>query len=140
MHFSFSGCGFLGVYHLGVVSCLRNRAPDLIPHIQSVGGASAGALAAVFLVSARTDIDAAVERLIATCDAVRRHYLGPFDPRFDAMGELESALNVLLPQDVHKEASGRLRVSLSVLNERRHLENNITSDFSSRDDLIEVRT
>jgi hypothetical protein len=112
----------------------------MIPHIQSVGGASAGALAAVFLISGRTDIDAAIEHLLKTCDSVRRHYLGPFDPRFDVMAELESALDALLPLDVHREASGRLRISLSVLNERRHLENNITSHFSSKDDLIEVCT
>ena len=138
MNFSFSGCGFLGVYHLGVVSCLKTRAPHLLPHIQSVGGASAGALAAVFLLSPRADVDAALERVLETSERLRSHYLGPFDPRFDILGELELSLRRLLPDDVHISTSGKLRVSLTVVKGRRRLENLIVRDFESRDDLIEV--
>lgn len=138
MRFSFSGCGFLGVYHLGVVTCLRSRAPQLLPHIESVGGASAGALAAVFLVSPQTDVNAAVDYVLNVSERVRCHYLGPFDPRFDVLGELEKALDSLLPDDIHTSASGRLRVSLSFLTERKRLVNGIVSQFSSKHDLIEV--
>lgn len=44
--FSFSGCGFLGVYHVGVALCLRDHT-DIInrPEIR-FAGASAGALVA----------------------------------------------------------------------------------------------
>jgi len=41
---SLSGCGFLGIYHVGVVSCLTKYAPGLLQN--RVTGASAGALAA----------------------------------------------------------------------------------------------
>ncbi len=45
--FSFAGCGFLGLYHVGVASCLREYAP--INRNTKIGGASAGALAAMAL-------------------------------------------------------------------------------------------
>lgn len=43
MNITFAGCGFLGIYHVGVGSCFAVHAPNLI---QKAGGASAGALAA----------------------------------------------------------------------------------------------
>lgn len=49
MHLSFSGCGFLGLYHVGVVSCIKEYAPHLARG--KVAGASAGALAACGLVT-----------------------------------------------------------------------------------------
>ncbi|KAF6027532.1 bmm [Bugula neritina] len=40
--------GFLGIYHVGVASCLREYAPpDTIQHL--IGGASAGAMVAALL-------------------------------------------------------------------------------------------
>jgi len=46
---SFAGCGFLGVYHIGVASCLLERAPYLIRGASKIFGASAGALTASVL-------------------------------------------------------------------------------------------
>lgn len=48
---SFAGCGFLGVYHIGVASCLQERAPFLVANAKTIYGASAGALTATALVS-----------------------------------------------------------------------------------------
>lgn len=45
MSFSFSGCGFLGIYHIGVASCLREHAPHFL-HEGKLLGASAGAITA----------------------------------------------------------------------------------------------
>jgi len=50
-HLSFSGCGFLGIYHVGVASCCREYAPHLVA--QKVAGASAGALVACALITDR---------------------------------------------------------------------------------------
>ena len=44
---SFAGCGFLGLYHLGVASCLREYVP--ISRNTRICGSSAGALAAMAL-------------------------------------------------------------------------------------------
>ena len=44
LNLSLSGCGFLGIYHIGVVSAFREHAPGLLQH--KMTGASAGALVA----------------------------------------------------------------------------------------------
>lgn len=46
---SFAGCGFLGIYHVGVASCFKEYAPHL--YAERVSGASAGALVACALVT-----------------------------------------------------------------------------------------
>ena len=40
MNLSFAGCGFMGVYHIGVVSCFREFAPHVLKNKMS--GSSAG--------------------------------------------------------------------------------------------------
>ena len=52
--FSFSGCGFLGVYHIGVASCLRHHTDVVNRKEIRFAGASAGALVATTLLC---DID-----------------------------------------------------------------------------------
>ena len=47
LNISFAGCGFLGIYHVGVSACFRKYAPELL--VQRIAGASAGALAAACL-------------------------------------------------------------------------------------------
>lgn len=48
LNFSFAGCGFLGIYHIGVASCLREYAPEHTIK-NKIGGASAGAMVAALL-------------------------------------------------------------------------------------------
>ncbi|MEQ2176720.1 Patatin-like phospholipase domain-containing protein 2 [Goodea atripinnis] len=48
---SFAGCGFLGIYHVGVASCLQEQAPFLVQNARHIYGASAGALTATALVT-----------------------------------------------------------------------------------------
>ena len=47
--FSMAGCGFLGVYHIGAISCLRRHVPHLLENAK-FAGASAGALLACCMV------------------------------------------------------------------------------------------
>lgn len=47
MNLSFAGCGFLGIYHVGVAVCFKKYAPHLL--LEKISGASAGALAACCL-------------------------------------------------------------------------------------------
>lgn len=37
---SFAGCGFLGIYHVGVAVCFKKYAPHLL--VKKISGASAG--------------------------------------------------------------------------------------------------
>jgi len=48
MNFSFAGCGFLGIYHVGVTSCLKQHIPQLLDGIK-FSGASAGSMVACCL-------------------------------------------------------------------------------------------
>lgn len=47
MNLSFAGCGFLGIYHVGVAVCLKKYAPHLL--IGKISGASFGAISACCL-------------------------------------------------------------------------------------------
>lgn len=47
MNVSFAGCGFLGIYHVGVACCFKKYAPHLL--VDKIAGASAGAIAACSL-------------------------------------------------------------------------------------------
>lgn len=47
MNLSFAGCGFLGIYHVGVAVCFKKYAPHLL--LNKISGASAGAIAACCL-------------------------------------------------------------------------------------------
>lgn len=47
MNLSFAGCGFLGVYHIGVACCFKQYTPHLL--VDKIAGASAGAIAACCL-------------------------------------------------------------------------------------------
>lgn len=44
LNLSLSGCGFLGIYHVGVVSAFREHASELLK--EKISGCSAGALVA----------------------------------------------------------------------------------------------
>lgn len=47
LNLSFSGCGFLGIYHMGVACCFREYLPQICE--RQLSGASAGALVATAL-------------------------------------------------------------------------------------------
>ena len=49
LNVSFNGCGFLGVYHVGVASALTHHLKGI--QFKNICGASAGAMAAVCLVA-----------------------------------------------------------------------------------------
>lgn len=51
---SFSGSGYLGLYHVGVTECLRQRAPRLIQGARRFYGSSSGALNALSIVCGKS--------------------------------------------------------------------------------------
>jgi patatin-like phospholipase domain-containing protein 2 len=44
LNLSLSGCGFLGIYHIGVISAFREHAPHILQN--KISGCSAGSLVA----------------------------------------------------------------------------------------------
>merc|ERR1719341_461002 len=115
MNVSFSGCGFLGLYHMGVVSCLKTFAPKLF--LNKVSGTSAGAIAAVTALTVMTEVDVRIGEMasdiLGVCIEARKSLLGPFSPSFDPNKFIYESLHKILPDDVHLKVNGRLHVSVT---------------------------
>ena len=80
MNISFAGCGFMGIYHVGVSSCLQTYAPFMLDN--KIAGASAGSLAASALVAGVPLVDMVREVVKVACQASEK-ILGPFNPNFN---------------------------------------------------------
>lgn len=131
---SFAGCGFLGIYHIGVASCLLEKAPFLVQGATRLYGASAGALTASVLAS-QACIVKCCEDVIEVAKEARRRNLGPLHPSFNLVKVLKSGLDRDLPSDAHIQASGRLCVSLTRVSDG---ENVLVSEFSTKEELIQA--
>ncbi|KAM6895253.1 patatin-like phospholipase domain containing 3 [Xenentodon cancila] len=131
---SFAGCGFLGIYHIGVASCLLEKAPYLIEGATRLYGASAGALTASVLAS-RACIAKCCEDVVKVAKEARKRNLGPLHPTFNLVKVLRSGLNRDLPSDAHILASGKLCVSLTRVSDG---DNVLVSEFSSKEELIQA--
>ena len=136
MNLSFAGCGFLGVYHLGVAACLSSHAPQFLKNVTAFAGASAGSLVAAVLATS-APLNKCSDYVINLTHDARRHPLGPFNPQFDLVGNLRRGLELHLPSNSHRVCSGRLFVSVTSLKDRKNV---IISEFDSKEDLIQVRT
>ncbi|KAL8583233.1 hypothetical protein ACOMHN_013788 [Nucella lapillus] len=137
MHLSFCGCGFLGVYHLGVVSCLLKHGTRFLSRVDGVAGASAGALAAALVVTCPTlhHVQVAKERTMKMASKIHSKSLGAFTPGYQVTNDVDSLLKEMLPPDAHKLAEGRLYISLTNV---RSVRNEVVSHFDSREELIKV--
>ena len=86
VNISFAGCGFIGIYHVGVSICLQKYAPDLLRG--KIGGSSAGAMCALALTSGVSLVE--VTRLVAElASEATKHKLGPLSPRFSLHQKLK---------------------------------------------------
>ncbi|KAF3704841.1 Patatin-like phospholipase domain-containing protein 2 [Channa argus] len=131
---SFAGCGFLGVYHIGVASCLLEKAPYLVKGATKLYGASAGALTASVLAS-QASLAKCCEDVIEMAKEARKRNLGPLHPTFNLIKVIKSGLNRDLPSDAHVLASGRLCISLTKVSNG---ENVLVSEFNSKEELTQA--
>ncbi|XP_030004993.1 patatin-like phospholipase domain containing 3 [Sphaeramia orbicularis] len=131
---SFAGCGFLGIYHIGVASCLLEKAPYLVRGATKLYGASAGALTATVLAS-QASIAKCCADVIDVAKEARKRNLGPLHPTFNLVKVLRSGLDRDLPPDAHTLASGQLCVSLTRVSDGQNV---LVSDFNSREELIQA--
>ncbi|XP_045690721.1 patatin-like phospholipase domain-containing protein 5 [Phyllostomus hastatus] len=131
---SFGGAGFLGLYHVGVIHCLRERAPRILRGARRAYGSSSGALAALSLV-----MDMPTEQccsyLLSLAKQAERLSLGIFHPAFAPIEHIKQQLQCILPDDIHILASQRLGVSLTRWPDGHNL---IVTDFASRDEVIQA--
>ena len=131
---SFSGCGFLGVYHIGVASCLKQHAKSLINNFDKIYGCSAGSLVAAMLL-VDIGIDEVCQHTMDVVAKARSGILGPLSPGFKLNEILLKNLTEKLPMDAHLKTSGKLFVSLTRVYDCKNV---IISDFATREELINV--
>uniref|UniRef100_A0A4W4E8U6 triacylglycerol lipase n=1 Tax=Electrophorus electricus TaxID=8005 RepID=A0A4W4E8U6_ELEEL len=130
---SFAGCGFLGIYHVGVASCLQEQAPFLVENAQHVYGASAGALTASALVSGACMATGA--QIIDVAKEARKRFLGPMHPSFNVVKIMRTLLLRMLPPDAYSKATGKLGISLTRVTDG---ENVLVSHFSCNEELVQA--
>ncbi|KAH8289831.1 hypothetical protein KR054_011572 [Drosophila jambulina] len=129
---SFAGCGFLGIYHVGVAVCLRQHAPQLL--LERIAGASAGALAACCLIC-DLPLEGMAGDFLRVVQETRRHSLGAFSPWFNLPECLLEGMHRRLPPDAHRRVSGRLHISLTRVSDRQNV---VMSEFGSRQELLQA--
>ncbi|XP_060854138.1 patatin-like phospholipase domain-containing protein 2 isoform X2 [Rhopalosiphum padi] len=132
MNISFSGCGFLGIYHIGVASCLKTYAPYLLEN--KICGSSAGAISACCLLC-DIPLELMTSQMLDIVKESRSKALGPFSPSMNITEHLYNRLNKDLPNDAHKRVSGKLFVSLTRVPDGKNV---IISQFSSKEEVIQV--
>ncbi|XP_050679899.1 1-acylglycerol-3-phosphate O-acyltransferase Pnpla3-like isoform X2 [Leptidea sinapis] len=132
MNLSFAGCGFLGIYHVGVSVCLKKYAPQLL--LGKISGASFGAVSACCLLCDLPigEITSDVLRIVGEA---RAGSLGPFSPSFNIQNVLLAGMEKHLPLDAHKIVSGRLHISLTRVYDGKNI---IVSEFATREDLLQA--
>ena len=161
---SFSGCGFLGVYHAGSYACLKEYQDKSLQWVQNAeqmqgtksknktnkdGGMSSdftphfaidkalGASAGA-LVAASLLIDYPPEtlknKILELTEFTKSMYFGPFNPRFDVNKIIRDILTEALPKDANILLSNRLYISITGT----YLNNLVVSQFSSNEEVIEA--
>ncbi|XP_012146689.1 brummer isoform X2 [Megachile rotundata] len=132
MNLSFAGCGFLGIYHVGVAVCFKKYAPHLL--LDKISGASAGAIAACCLLC-DLPLGEITSNVLRVAREARQRTLGPFSPSFNVQEILLESLQKFLPNDAHIRVSGKLHISLTRVYDGKNV---IVSQFSSREDLLQA--
>ncbi|XP_071165546.1 patatin-like phospholipase domain-containing protein 4 isoform X2 [Mytilus edulis] len=133
MNLSLCGCGFLGIYHLGVAACLKQHGASFLSSIQKVAGASAGALVASVLVIDDSKIEECKNFTYGLAKEVKSKPLGALTPGYNLLDSIKTFLNTMLPEDAHQKASGKLYISLTNTRTR---ENVLVHQYPSREHLI----
>ncbi|KAF7659864.1 hypothetical protein LDENG_00292110 [Lucifuga dentata] len=131
---SFAGCGFLGIYHVGVASCLLEHAPFLVQNARHIYGASAGALTATALIT-EVCLGEVGASIIDVAKKARKGFLGPMHPSFNLVKIVRHMMARTLPADAHHRASGRLGISLTRVTDG---ENVLVSHFNSKEELVQA--
>ncbi|XP_020278982.1 patatin-like phospholipase domain-containing protein 2 isoform X1 [Pseudomyrmex gracilis] len=132
MNLSFAGCGFLGIYHVGVACCFKKYAPHLL--LNKISGASAGAIAACCLLC-DLPLGEMTSNVLHVARKARQHALGPFSPSFNVQDMLLESLRKFLPDDAHLRVNGKLHVSMTRVYDGKNV---IVSQFNSKEDLLQA--
>ncbi|KAF8383452.1 hypothetical protein PRIPAC_72594, partial [Pristionchus pacificus] len=129
---SLSGCGFLSVYHFGVVKCFQRNGKTLMSRLRRFSGASAGSLVSAMLVLAPDQLERSMEVMCEMADELNSLKFGALSPGFFLGERLVKIVDEFLPQDITK-ANHRLFISLT---QHKTRENRLVSVYPTREYLI----
>lgn len=132
INLSLSGCGFLGVYHIGVLCAFKEHVPDVLDN--KMAGCSAGSLVAACAMSGCCLGQMCSDALEIAIRA-RSRALGPLHPTFSIVDIIRNGLRRILPPNAHEICSGRLYISLTRWKDHKNV---IISQFHTREELIQV--
>ncbi|VDO60426.1 unnamed protein product [Heligmosomoides polygyrus] len=132
MNLSFSGCGFLCIYHAGVAAAIKEYAPHLAQN--KISGASAGAIVAAGLLT-NVCISQATSTILKIVTQARSRALGPLHPAFKLLTLTRIEMERILPPDAYKICSGRLQISLT---RWRDNQNVVVTEYASNEELIDA--
>uniref|UniRef100_A0A1I7V6X9 PNPLA domain-containing protein n=2 Tax=Loa loa TaxID=7209 RepID=A0A1I7V6X9_LOALO len=130
---SFSGCGFLGVYHFGVLQGLNRDGKALMKRVKRCAGASAGSLAAALWAFQPDDTEKGFNDVIKMATEIHSLRFGALSPNFALHKSLQRIIDLYIPEDI-SNAQDRLYISLT--DQKRNV-NKLISRFTSRDYLID---
>ncbi|KAF8376172.1 hypothetical protein PRIPAC_82601, partial [Pristionchus pacificus] len=129
---SFAGCGFLALYHFGVIKCLMRNGKTLMSRVRRVSGASAGSLVAAILVLAPEELDASMEALYDMGDRIHSLPFGALTPGFYLGKELAEVVERFIPGDI---SHGNHSLFISLTGHKTRV-NRLVSEYPSRAYLI----
>ncbi|CAI2348047.1 unnamed protein product [Caenorhabditis sp. 36 PRJEB53466] len=132
MNLSFSGCGFLCVYHAGVAAAIKEYAPQMLQN--KILGASAGSIVACGLIT-NVCISHATSTILKVVSQARVHLSGPLHPEFNLMGIVREELERILPKDAYIMCTDRLIISLTRWSDH---ENVVIDTYHSNTELIDA--
>ncbi|KAL3990624.1 Patatin-like phospholipase family protein [Acanthocheilonema viteae] len=130
---SFSGCGFLGVYHFGVLQGLNRDGKSLMKRVKRCAGASAGSLAAALWTFQPNDTEKGFNDVIKMATEIHSLRFGALSPNFALHKSLQKIIDLYIPEDI-SNAQDRLYISLT--DQKRNI-NRLISRFTSRNYLID---
>ncbi|XP_072506536.1 patatin-like phospholipase domain-containing protein 5 isoform X2 [Notamacropus eugenii] len=131
---SFAGSGFMGLYHVGVIACLRERAPHLLNGTGRFYGSSVGTLCCLAVLTNKS-MDFCCSNVMDIVKEVQKKSIGIFHPSYDILDFVKRRLQKYLPDNTHELASQRMGVSLTRWPDG---ENVIITHFATRDELIQA--
>ncbi|KAG8194303.1 hypothetical protein JTE90_004531 [Oedothorax gibbosus] len=132
MNLSLNGCGYLGIYHVGVCSCIKKYYPNALKG--AISGGSVGALVAcAFMCDVPLDICA--KYVFDVSMIVRNGILGPMSPDLNIMKVLRDSMDAMLPEDAHLHCDGRLHVSATRFDNGKNV---LLTKFATRDELLQA--
>ncbi|CAM4811179.1 unnamed protein product [Rotaria magnacalcarata] len=133
INLSLCGCGFLGVYHIGVVCAFKEHTPEVLDR-NKMAGCSAGSLVAACALSGCCLGQMCSDALEISIRA-RSRALGPLHPTFNIVDIIRNGLRRILPPNAHEICSGRLFISLTHWKDNKNV---IINQFKNREELIQV--